>query len=98
MHFEEFARDSGKALADAASRLPTPSLTEISSRRRRATLAAGAVGVAAILVASAALAAAIAVKDPVVPPAADGSTVSTMQPEEAQMITVVDLLDGSRLE
>jgi len=35
MNFEEFARDSGKALAEAASRLPTPSLAETSSRASR---------------------------------------------------------------
>lgn len=97
MNFEEFARDSGRALADAAAQLRPPTLTEISSRRRRTTLAAGAAGVAALLLGAVAVAGSINRVGPAVTPPTSDSPASTMVAEEAP-VTVIDLLDGSRLE
>lgn len=98
MNFEEFARDSGKALTDATAPLRPPKIGEISSRHRRATLAAGAVGIAALLVGAVAVAGAINRDGPAVPPATSFSTATTMRAEPAPDPVVVDLLDGSRLE
>lgn len=97
MNFEEFAQHSGRALADAAAQLRPPSLAEISSRHRRTTLAAGAVGVAALLLGAVAVAASINRASPAVSPATSDSPTSTMVAEVAP-VTVIDLLDGSRLE
>lgn len=97
MNFEEFARDSGRALADAAAQLPPPTLTEISTRHRRVTLAAGAAGVAALLLGAVAVAASINRAGPMVSPPTSDSPASTMVAEVAP-VTVIDLLDGSRLE
>lgn len=98
MNFEELAQDSGRALAHAAAQLHPPSLTDISSRHRRAALAAGAVGMAALLVGAVAVAGAINRDGPAVPPATSFSTATTMRAEPAPDPVVVDLLDGSRLE
>lgn len=97
MNFEELAREAGRALAESAGRLHTPTVTEITSRRRRGRLAAGVVGVSAILVGAVALAGTISVKGPVVPSATADSTNTTVEAEETP-VTVIDLLDGSRLE